>query len=109
MSTISVAFRPTVRTSTNTSPRSKPTTRSGLWWFDKFSGAKAAAGVIVIPGLVNGGANYGASIRVEDGREEMYAILGVSQVDSDKQPVFDKKYLPNLVHEFTHSYVNPLV
>jgi hypothetical protein len=39
----------------------------------------------------------------------MYAILGVWRVDADKQPTFDKSFLLTLVHEFAHSYVNPLV
>jgi hypothetical protein len=79
-------------------------------WFDKFFGAKPASRFIVIPGLVNGGGNYGPSLTAEDGREEMYAILGVWQVDADQQPRFGKNaYVPTLVHEFAHSYVNYLV
>jgi hypothetical protein len=39
----------------------------------------------------------------------MYAILGVWRADADKQPAFDKRNLPTLVHEFAHAYVNPLV
>jgi len=83
--------------------------QADLTWFDKFFGAKPDARFIVVPGMVNGGANYGSRLRAEDGREEMYAIIGVWQVDSDNLPLFDKNYLPTLVHEFTHSYVNPLV
>jgi len=89
--------------------RSLVESQADLGWFDKFFGAKADARFIVVPGLVNGGGNYGPSLRAEDGREEMYAILGVWQVDADQQPVFDKSFLTTLVHEFAHSYVNPLV
>jgi hypothetical protein len=89
--------------------RSLVESKSDLAWFDKFFGAKPGARFIVVPGLVNGGGNYGPSLRAEDGREEMYAIMGVWQVDADKQPLFDARNLPTLVHEFAHSYVNPLV
>jgi hypothetical protein len=83
--------------------------KSDMAWFDKFFGAKPGARFIVVPGLVNGGGNYGPSLRAEDGREEMYAIMGVWQLDADKRPMFDARNLPTLVHEFAHSYVNPLV
>jgi len=83
--------------------------KSDLTWFDKFFGAKPGARFIVVPALVNGGANYGPSLRAEDGREEMFAILGVWQLDAEKQPSFDSRILSDLVHEFAHSYVNPLV
>ncbi len=63
----------------------------------------------MVPALVNGGANYGPSLRAENGRDEMYAILGVWQIDAEKQPSYDARFLPTLVHEFAHSYVNPLV
>jgi hypothetical protein len=83
--------------------------KADIAWFDKFFGAKADARFIVVPALMNGGGNYGPSLRAEDGREEMYAILGVWQIDAEKQPSFDDRFLPTLVHEFAHSYVNPLV
>jgi len=89
--------------------RSVVESQADLAWFDRFFGAKAGATFIVVPALINGGANYGPSLRAADGRDEMYAILGVWKVDATNQPVFDHDYLPTLVHEFAHSYVNPLV
>ena len=89
--------------------RSLVESKADLAWFDKFFGTKSAARFVVVPALVNGGGNYGPSLRAEDGREEMYAILGVWHLDDDKQPSFDARDLPTLVHEFAHSYVNPLV
>ncbi|PYT21565.1 MAG: hypothetical protein DMG57_38275 [Acidobacteria bacterium] len=89
--------------------RSVVESQADLAWFDRFFGAKAGATFIVVPALIDGGANYGPSLRAEDGRDEMYAILGVWKVDAAKQPVFDHDFLPTLVHEFAHSYANPLV
>jgi hypothetical protein len=89
--------------------RSLVESQADLGWFDRFLGAKAGGRFVIVPALVNGGGDYGPGMRAEDGREEMYAILGVWKVDSAKQPVFDRAFLPTLVHEFAHSYVNPLV
>jgi hypothetical protein len=44
-----------------------------------------------------------------DGRETFYAIMGAWSFDSTGKPVFDVKgYLPTLIHEFNHSFVNYL-
>ncbi|MGB7762157.1 MAG: DUF4932 domain-containing protein [Bryobacteraceae bacterium] len=80
-----------------------------LPWFDRFFGARAHAPFHVIPGLANGGSNYGAHVAVPNGPEEIYAIPGVWKVDSDGSPVFDPKWTSILVHEFAHSYVGPLI
>jgi hypothetical protein len=78
-------------------------------WFEQFFGARPAATFNVIPGLVNGGQCYGPSVRLADGREELFAILGVWETDDAGQPQFDEKILPTFVHEFCHSFVNHVV
>jgi hypothetical protein len=84
-------------------------TNADLPWFDRFFGARPKARFIVIPGLVNGGSSYGVSLIAEDGVEEIYAIPGVWQVDAGGQPLFAGGWIETLVHEFAHSYVNPVV
>lgn len=76
-------------------------------WFNRFFGAPAGARFVLIPGLANGGGNYGPKFRARDGSEELYAILGVSAVDAAGLPQFDENVIPTVVHEFDHSYVNP--
>ena len=78
-------------------------------WFDRFFGAKAHPKFVFVPALVNGPSNYGPSIVAEDESEELYAILGVGRVDSDGQPQFTSGSTGTLVHEFVHSYANPLI
>jgi len=78
-------------------------------WFGRFFGAQAGARFMVVPGLVNGRSNYGAKFRGADGVEELYAILGVWNVDSSGAPVFGPFLTGILVHEFVHSYTNPLI
>jgi hypothetical protein len=80
-----------------------------LEWLNRFFGRRAAARFYVVPGLANGGPSYGASIVAEDGVEEIYAIPGVWQVDGGGMPMFSGLWKQTLVHEFIHSYTNPLV
>ena len=83
--------------------------KGDLPWFTKFFGAKSAARFIIVPGLVNGPSSYGASIIAEDGTEELYAIPGVFETDVDGLPKFRGNWLETMVHEFVHSYSNPLI
>ena len=80
-----------------------------LTWFDRFFGSRTHAPFHLVPGLVNGPASYGPHIRLESGVEEIYAIPGVWKVDADGLPVFDTSWTPTVVHEFSHSYANPLI
>lgn len=78
-------------------------------WFDSFFGAKPDASFTVLLGIMNGGACYGPRVVFPDGSEELYCVLGVWLKDRRGFPRFDKSVLPTIVHEFCHSYVNPLV
>jgi hypothetical protein len=78
-------------------------------WFDGFFGSRPGADFIIALGMLNGGANYGASARLNNGGEEIYSILGVWTLDEKGLPKFDKGILSTIAHEFCHSYTNPLV
>jgi len=78
-------------------------------WFDGFFGGRPGADFVIALGMLNGGASYGASARFEDGREEIYSVLGIWMLDGTGQPKFDKGILSTIAHEFCHSYTNPLV
>ena len=77
-------------------------------WFDSFFGAKPASRFELVLGLLNGGGNYGPSMRYPDGREVFFAIIGCGRFDKDGVPVFSDEVVPTIVHEFCHSYTNPL-
>ena len=77
-------------------------------WFDRFFGARQPARFQLTPGLCNGAGNFGPRFRDANGREELYAIVGVFQLDSTGLPTFGRSMVPTIVHEFNHSYVNPL-
>jgi len=58
----------------------------------------------------NGGGSYGPRVILPDSSETAHAIMGVSSFDNSDNPVFDKaSYLPTLIHEFNHSFVNHLI
>jgi hypothetical protein len=78
-------------------------------WFDSFFGVKPDASFTVLLGMMNGGACYGPRVVFPDGDEELYCVLGVWLKDRRGLPRFDKSVLPTVVHEFCHSYINPLV
>jgi len=78
-------------------------------WFDKFFGRRPGARFIVVPGLLNGGHSFGVRIKLPDGSEELYCILGTWLIDKNGRPTFDESVLSMVIHEFCHSYVNPMV
>jgi hypothetical protein len=93
-------------------------THARLEWFDAFFGSRPAARFHLVLGMLNGGSCYGVrvtpGVRItspnppRDG-EDLYCILGVWSSDSDGVPTFGRSVLPTVIHEFTHSYANPLV
>ncbi len=77
-------------------------------WFDEYFGSRPGASFTLALAMLNGGNCYGARCRAVDGREELYSIIGVWKTDEQGLPVFDPWVLGTIVHEFCHSYVNPL-
>jgi hypothetical protein len=80
-----------------------------LEWFDEFFGARPQARFTLALGMLNGGSCYGPHCRTTDGKEELFCILGVWQTDGEGLPAFSKDVIDTIVHEFCHSYANPLV
>jgi hypothetical protein len=78
-------------------------------WFDKFFGSRPGARFELILGMLNGPGNYGARVKPSDKDEILYCILGVWSTDEEGNPQFGQQVLPTVVHEFSHSYCNPLV
>lgn len=74
-------------------------------WFDARFGPRDRATFTVVPGLLNGGHNFGVRATV-GGASELYQILGVS--NRDGLPDTSEATVSLLVHEMAHSYVNPV-
>lgn len=77
-------------------------------WYYKFYGLPPKEHFNIIIGLANGGGNYGPHVTTPEGKS-VFAIIGSSSFDSAGKPVYEKDYyLPTLIHEFNHSFVNYL-
>jgi len=80
-----------------------------LEWYESFFGERPGASFTVVPALFNGGANYGPRFRDLQGREALYSILGVWKTDGAGLPEFTPDMLGTVVHEFSHSFANPVI
>jgi Domain of unknown function (DUF4932)/Bacterial Ig-like domain len=76
-------------------------------WFGRYFGRPPANSFMVVPALLNGGANYGPAAELTNGSLQYYAIIGIDKVDSAGWPAVDTSYVPTIIHEFSHSFVNP--
>ncbi|HOZ14340.1 MAG TPA: DUF4932 domain-containing protein [Tenuifilaceae bacterium] len=77
-------------------------------WFEDFYGVKTSEEPNIIVSLTNIG-NYGPKITYNNGSENIYAIMGIWEIDSLGNPIFSKSVLSVLVHELNHSFCNPLI
>lgn len=78
-------------------------------WFYDYFGSKSQSTFRLVIGPGNGYGNYGPQV-TEDGQRIIYAIIGCGQVDKAGFPVLENSDLKaTVIHEFCHSYVNPIV
>ncbi|KAK0329395.1 hypothetical protein LTR94_037031, partial [Friedmanniomyces endolithicus] len=75
---------------------------------DGFFGASPGLDFVAVIGLLNGGGNYGVSVRYPDGRAEISPVIGAGRFGGDGVPVFGDDDVGLIVHEFSHTYTNPL-
>jgi hypothetical protein len=80
-----------------------------LAWFGDFFGAQPGAEFVLALGMGNGGGNFGPKFIAPDGTEELYAIMGVWLTDDEGLPRFDASVTGLIIHEFNHSFVNPVM
>ncbi|MDE5560167.1 MAG: DUF4932 domain-containing protein, partial [Bacteroidales bacterium] len=79
-------------------------------WYTDFYGNPPLETYAILLGFINGGCNYGCNRQLPGQPREIFAVLGYAFGDSltayETQP---DVYLGILVHEFNHSFVNPLI
>lgn len=81
-----------------------------LGWYSTFFGNKPTGKFKIVITLGNGGNSYGPSLINSGGNKEVYALMGIWNFDDSGMPRFNvDEYLPILIHEFNHSFVNPLL
>ena len=84
-----------------------------LDWYSSFYGDKPSEKFIIILALGIGNNNYSADYQKNSGSgREVYAIVGAWNTDDSGMVDYEEEinsYFPTLVHEFNHSFVNPLL
>lgn len=76
-------------------------------WFISFYGTKPTGKLNIIVGFGNGPCNYGPKVLNADKTEDCYAVMGTWSFDSLGKPQYSAaEYLPLIIHEFNHSFVN---
>lgn len=78
-------------------------------WFNKYFGTNADSDYQLILGLQNGGANYGSHTVDLNGQTTLFSFIGCWAQDDKGMPVFSKGTVSTVIHEFCHSYTNPIV
>lgn len=78
-------------------------------WFQQYYGGTPRGGFNLIISLTNGGGNYGVKVLYGNGQEDIYAIIGSWQQDNLGQPVYSNSITPTIIHEYNHSFCNPLI
>lgn len=79
-------------------------------WYYKYYGKLPNENFKVIIGIGNGRNNFGPHLDLADKSRDVYAIIGASTFDNTGLPTFKEDYyLPTLIHEFNHSFVNYLI
>ncbi|MGZ3752753.1 MAG: DUF4932 domain-containing protein, partial [Mucilaginibacter sp.] len=78
-------------------------------WYYRFYGKSPTETFNIIIGLGNGDGNYGSQINLSANTKKVYAVMGSWSFDATGTPVYESaNYLPTLIHEFNHSFVNYL-
>ena len=78
-------------------------------WFEKFYGVKATGEYSLIISMLNGGNNYGATVKHLNGDNHIYAMIGSWRTDSLGYPDYSDNVLSLIIHEYNHSFCNPLI
>jgi len=81
--------------------------KSIVQWLENFFGPGPSTSFELCLSFGNGPCCYGPSIEI-DGKKQIYCILGMARFDDQSEPLFEKS-LPTIVHEFTHSFANPII
>ena len=77
-------------------------------WLGDFFGVREHGDLKLVLGFVNGFYNYGRRF-ADDRTSEKYAIIGMRPFDPANTVIFRPIQLGTTVHEFCHSFANPVV
>lgn len=81
-----------------------------LDWFNDTFGNSSSVNFNLALSVLNGYSNYASRIYLND-RKQVYCILGANNIEwfGNGLPKFEQKDVSLVVHEFCHSFCNPIV
>ncbi len=80
-----------------------------LKWYQDFFGIQVVEDFKLLVSLGCGKHNYGTSYNPPNEKNKMFAIIGTWETDKTDMPIYkETEYLPVIIHEFAHLFVNPL-
>jgi hypothetical protein len=78
-------------------------------WHKEFFGYYPAS-IKMYLALLNGSGSYGYAVFYPDGEVEFVSLIGGRFPDKEGIPTYPKEwFLPIIIHEYMHSYINPLI
>ena len=78
-------------------------------WYKEFFGYYPE-GIKLYLALLNGSCSYGYPVFYPDGDIEFVSLIGGRFPDGEGIPTYPKDwFLPIIIHEYMHSYINPLI
>jgi hypothetical protein len=75
-------------------------------WFKRFYGDAKLEHLHIVPICISDSGGYGPSIRFKDGREEYFSVVSAPGPDA---AYHENAFIRLVIHEFNHSFCNPLV
>ncbi len=77
-------------------------------WLQQYFGVENTGDLNLLLGFVNGFSSYGVRF-MNGGTSEKYAIVGMRPFDTENTIIFRPIQIGTTVHEFCHSFANPVV
>ena len=78
-------------------------------WLERWFGAAPFGSFVIIPGLITGSWNYGASTTTPSAGHTAFQIVQLERPDAEGLPQPSDDTLALLAHEMSHSFVNPII
>lgn len=80
-----------------------------LDWYKNFFGPRSGCSFKMYLGIIQGPANYAIHLKFDDGTQINNSVMGCCKRNEAGDIVYGVHYtLPVIIHEFNHSYCNPL-
>jgi len=78
-------------------------------WFEEYYRQTSYMDFNLIISLNANGGNYGVNLENENEKKSIFSIIGAWRADSLGVPIFDNDNIILIIHEFSHSFCNPVI